>query len=70
MRDYPEKVRISFMGNTFHGIAVAYLLASWAMLTGYSLGYSSLPRLWAEAGYAYDSAEDSNHPDNSLRGKA
>eukprot|EP00973_Karenia_brevis_P031619 4360837-Karenia_brevis.AAC.1 len=58
------------MGNTFHFIAVAYLLGSWAMLTGYSLEHPSLPRLWAQAGYAYDSAEDPDHPDHALRGIA
>eukprot|EP00973_Karenia_brevis_P056425 7848776-Karenia_brevis.AAC.1 len=40
------------------------------MLTGYSLEHPSLPRLWAQAGYAYDSAEDPDHSDNALRGIA
>eukprot|EP00973_Karenia_brevis_P094938 12424913-Karenia_brevis.AAC.1 len=50
-RSYPEGTRISFLGNTFHCIAVASLLASWAMLCGYLQEHPTVPELWAGAGY-------------------
>eukprot|EP00973_Karenia_brevis_P050102 6953365-Karenia_brevis.AAC.1 len=49
---------MSFLGNTFHCIAVAYLLSSWAMLTGYLLEQPFVSDLWAEAGYPYEATDN------------
>eukprot|EP00973_Karenia_brevis_P068027 9464357-Karenia_brevis.AAC.1 len=48
-RGYPERARVSFMGNTFHCVAVAYLLASWGILTGYVLFHPLVHHLWEQA---------------------
>eukprot|EP00975_Prorocentrum_lima_P035347 7423351-Prorocentrum_lima.AAC.1 len=49
---------MSFLGNTFHCIAVAYLLSSWAMLTGYSLDQPFISDLWENAGYPYEATDN------------
>eukprot|EP00973_Karenia_brevis_P013777 1869794-Karenia_brevis.AAC.1 len=40
------------------------------MLTGNLLEHPSLPGLWAGAGYAYESAGDPDHPNNTFQGVA
>ena len=50
-KGFTEHQRISFLGNSFHCIVIAYLLASWAVEVGYLSGVPSINRLWANAGY-------------------
>eukprot|EP00973_Karenia_brevis_P011144 1508220-Karenia_brevis.AAC.1 len=55
---------MSFLGNTFHCIAVAYLLSSWAMITGYLPDQPFVSELWGRAGYPY---EGTDNPDNRYK---
>eukprot|EP00973_Karenia_brevis_P045656 6323200-Karenia_brevis.AAC.1 len=67
-RGYPEKARMSFLGNTFHCVAVAYLLSSWAMITGYLPEQPFVSELWANAGYPYEATDNPDHLYKHLRG--
>jgi len=46
-RGYSEAKRISFIGNSFHCVVVAHLLASWAVLAGYLVTVPAVSQLWA-----------------------
>jgi hypothetical protein len=48
---FPEHQRISFVGNSFHCIVVACLLASWAVQVGYLESVPTIDKLWNDAGY-------------------
>ena len=48
---FSEPQRISFIGNSFHCIVVALLLASWAVHVGYRTTVPSIYQLWLNAGY-------------------
>ncbi len=41
--------RISFIGNTFHCVVVAFLLGSWAVGTGYLAEVPTVDLLWQRA---------------------
>eukprot|EP00973_Karenia_brevis_P050058 6948300-Karenia_brevis.AAC.1 len=58
------------MGNTLHCIVVAYLLSSWAMITGYRLEQPFVSELWAQAGYAYEATDNPDYLYKHLRGVA
>ena len=44
-------------GNTFHCIAVAYLLAYWTVEVGYRSAVPTIKQLWKYAGYGEDQPE-------------
>jgi len=57
---YPEGQRLSFLGNTFHCVVVAKLLASWGVHSGYLRGVPHSHWLWQAAGYGrtWESRDD------------
>ena len=64
-KPFPESYRLSFIGNGFHCIVVAHLLASWAVGMGYLVATPTVRQLWTDAGYGYTEyvgtgKEDSN----------
>ena len=50
-RGYSERRRISFYGNSFHCVVVAYLLAFWASSVGYTRVVPTVGQLWNAAGF-------------------
>ena len=55
-RGHSEHQRICFLGNSFHCVTVAYLLATWAVDVGYLGAVPTVGQLWANAGYGADRA--------------
>ena len=53
---FSEHERMCFLGNTFHCVTVAYLLAFWAVNVGYLSDIPTTTQLWIEAGYGTESA--------------
>ena len=54
---FTEQQRHCFQGNTFHTVAVAYLLSSWAVSKGYMKRVPRVEWLWKQAGYFNQDAE-------------
>ncbi len=48
---HPEGRRISLIGNSFHCVAVAHMLASWALQMDYLREVPTIKELWRQAGF-------------------
>ena len=48
---HPEGRRISLIGNSFHCVAVAHMLASWALKMDYLREVPTIKELWRQAGF-------------------